>query len=84
MPIKVQIPAPMRQHTDGLERAQPRGQAVIGRRSAVLERGDRGVGVGDLLGRGLERVVAPLHGDLTPLPGATREDAGREGQQRGG
>ena len=70
----------------GLERAQPRCQAVVvRRRAAILELGDRAVGVRALVGVGLERVLSQRTLTWRLLPGPTREDAGREGHlKRGG
>ena len=51
----------------GLERGQPRRQAVVRGRAAVLELGDRAVGGGALLGVRLERVLAPLRRPPAPV-----------------
>ena len=55
---------------------QARGDAVVARGAALAQRGDRGVGGGDLLGLGLEGSSRQRATDVVDLPRPAREDAG--------
>ena len=56
---------------------QPRRDAVVRRRAAAAQVGDRAVGLGGLLRRRLVERVAPARGHPVQRPGTAREDSGR-------
>ena len=60
----------------GLVAGEPGGPAVVRGRAAVVQRGDRRVGLRGEVRGGLVAVLAPAGRDLVGRPGSAREDAG--------